>query len=163
MSFRIRLTKLTIIIQPIWPNMATPTIQPRIRSIHTLQKPRRRRPIAPVTPIEKRRRLSDSQRMRDFVQGRAFVHVGAIRAEADVAVVVGFGRWDAWGVAYAEGFGDAGVVGCPAGEGGGYCIGYAGVGVGFVGRGSGVAVHEGPGYGCGGEWEEGGCEGEDEE
>ena len=92
MPIRITLTPLSIIIQPIRPDMPAATINLCTGPIPRLQQPRRRRPVIRRAPRGKRLCLADAQRVRHLVQRRALVHVGPVGAEADVAVEVAVGR-----------------------------------------------------------------------
>ena len=86
MPIRIRLAPLGIIIQPIRPNMAAPTVNHRAGTIPTPQQRQRGPPVPGCALGVERVGLPDAQGVADFVHGGALVHVGPVGAEAEVAV-----------------------------------------------------------------------------
>jgi hypothetical protein len=99
--------------------------------------------VTRLTFLIKRRRLAYTQRVGDFVHGRTFCHVRAVRAEAQVTVVVCFCGGDAWGVGNADGLVGVRVL-VVACDGSCHCSFDLGVGVFLVGGGVGGLL-ESPG------------------
>lgn len=141
--------------------MPATTVNLRALPIPTPQQRQRCLPISRLAfPIE-RRRLPDTKRVADLVHRRPLRHVGAVAAEPEVSVVVGFGSRDAGGVVDADGLLGVGVARV-AGDGGAHGIFDLAVGVLLVGGGIGGFL-QGPVYGGGGGREAGCCEGDDGE
>lgn len=86
MPIRIRLTPFSIIIQPIRPNMAPPTVDHRTGAIPAPQQRQRRPPVPRRALGIESVSLANAQGVADFVHGGALVHVGSVGAEAEVAV-----------------------------------------------------------------------------
>lgn len=116
--------------------MAPPTINLRRAAIPTPQQRQSSLPIPTCAQPVKVRRLPDAQSVADLVHRRALVHVCAVAAEAQVAVVVCLGGGDAGRVGDAHSFGERGVLRVACG-GALHGEGDARVGVGLVSGGVG--------------------------
>lgn len=154
MPIRIRITHLTLIIQPIRPKVTPPTRNRSICPIKRLQQRQRRRPIIRITMLRKRRRRAHTKRVRNLMQRRPFCHVRPVAAKADIAVAAAVGGGHACVVFDGDGFGGFGTLGVVSRDGGVHGGGYLGVGVVFVVGGAGGFCD---GVGELGRGEAGGC------
>lgn len=132
MPICIRITHLTLKIQPIRPKMAPSTTNRRTRPIKRLKQRRGRRPIIRVTPFRETGRRADTQRMRDLVQGRPLGHVRAVGTEADIPARTPVRGRHAGVVLDRQGLCGVGLVGFVSGNGGVHCGLDLCVGVGLV-------------------------------
>jgi hypothetical protein len=109
MPIRIRLTPLSVVVQTIRPKVTSTTANLCACAIPAPQQRQRSLPITCCALAVKRRRLPYAKRVADFMHRGTFIHVAAVRPEAQVAIVVGFGGGDARAIRDADGFAGRGV------------------------------------------------------
>lgn len=113
MAVPIRLAPLGLVVQAVRPEMPASAVNLGTSAVPRSKKRRRRWPVVRGALLIEGRRLAHTERVRDLVHGRALRHVGPVRAEPEVPVVVGLGRGHAGRVVDADGLASVRVAGVP--------------------------------------------------
>lgn len=92
MAVSILLAPLVLKVETIGPEVATSAADLSILPVPLLQERVRRGPVARRALGVEGGRLAHAERVRDLVHRRALRHVGPVRAESEIAVVVRLGR-----------------------------------------------------------------------
>lgn len=98
-SLGILIAPLIVVVQAIRPHVLAAAVNHRPLSVPAAKERKRSRPVPRCAIGIEAATETNTQCVRDFVEGSPFRHVAAVRPETKVTVCVGLGGGDAWVVA----------------------------------------------------------------